>query len=431
MTDSELPADTDVLVIGAGANGLFTAWNLARRGVRVTICEKGEVAAESSSRAFGWISGLLLDPSKTELSLLSLREWAGAEAATGNTGFRTDGLCYFGSSDSEIGAYEEWRDLVAPDGYTGIEILDRSGVKKRFPNMTKEWLGGIVAHGDGCIEPKLAIPAIADAARQAGVKIVSLCAVRGLDWQGGKINGAITEKGKIRAQKVVFAGNLWSRLFLGREGINIPQLYAIMTMGSTTVAPNGPIGCGGQEDWAWRKQQDGAYSLGRLRGQSIPVTRDILSLFPKFIPMMKMELHNIRPSFGMQTRQDFFWPRKWSMDEPGVFEKFRIYNPPVNTTVPEKSLYLNKKNISGFSDAGIVETWSGAITFTPDNLPIAGKIANHDALYILTGCSYGLTWAPALGRMLAEMIVGQKPCLNPAPYRLERFFDGSPIVVKA
>ena len=49
-----LPQETDVVVIGGGVVGVFTAYYLARRGVKVALLEKGRVAAEQSSRNWGW-----------------------------------------------------------------------------------------------------------------------------------------------------------------------------------------------------------------------------------------------------------------------------------------------------------------------------------------------------------------------------------------
>jgi len=50
-----LPEKVDVVIIGAGVIGMFTALYLARLGKSVFVCEKGRVAGEQSSRNWGWI----------------------------------------------------------------------------------------------------------------------------------------------------------------------------------------------------------------------------------------------------------------------------------------------------------------------------------------------------------------------------------------
>jgi glycine/D-amino acid oxidase-like deaminating enzyme len=424
----KIPTATDVVVIGAGASGLFTAWNLAKWGINVTVCEKGEVGAEASSRAFGWISGLLLDPCKLELSQQSLELWNEAQSEFGELGFRSNGLCFLAESEEELGYFESWRDQARSSRYRDIEVLAPEGVTQLLRHSTRQWTGAIWARSDGSVEPKLLPAVVAEGARRRGVKIIQNCAVRGLDLAGGRIAGVVTEHGRIQAQRVVFAGNVWSRLFCGNLGVNVPQLYVLMSMGCTHPLADGPTCSGGQEHWAWRRQIDGAYSLGRLRGQRLPVTRDCIQLFSKFLPALKAEARNVHLSFGKEARRDLFWPRTWSLDQPSVFERIRIFDPVADERPSERSLQLNAVNSRAFRGAAIAETWAGAVTLTPDNLPIAGAVEQIPGLYLLTGCSYGLTWAPVLGRMIADLISNQAPTIDPSPYRLNRFFDGTPII---
>ena len=425
----KIPEESDVVIIGAGVNGLMAAWFLLRNGLSVTICEKGEVGGESSGRAFGWISGLLLDPSKMELSSQSLRLWGEIQQEI-ELGYRVGGLCYLASSEEEMTYYEGWQGSVRDSGYPGVSLLNPAGVAARFPSATKRWPGGIVGAQDGSIEPKLAAPEIAKALREKGVRIVQQCAVRGIEKSAGRVSGVYTEHGVVKTQTVIFAGNFWSRLFCGNLRINVPQLYAIMSMGSAANIVDGPVGNGGQEDWAWRRQIDGAYSLGTLRGQRVPVTRDSIRLFSKFVPMMKAEAANVHKTIGMDAWRDLMFPRRWRCDQETIFERVRVFDPPTDNRAPAGSLRLNSSNFSGYENAILEETWAGAITITPDNVPIASAVAELPGFYLITGCSYGLTWAPALGRMIAQLIMNETPQLDPEPYRLNRFFDGSPIVVK-
>ena len=424
-----IPPACDVVVIGAGASGMLTAWNLAARGLSVTVCEKGEVGAEASSRAFGWISGLLLDPCKHELSQQSLELWNEAQTEAGEFGYRTNGLCYLAETKEELGFFEAWRDGALSSRYRDIEVLDALGVERLLPNSTRKWFGGIWARSDGSIEPKLVAASLADGARRRGVKIVQQCTVRGIDLAAGRVAGVVTEHGRIRTPSVVYAGNVWSRLFFGNLGIDVPQVYVLMSMGCTRSSlADGPTCSGGQEQWAWRRQIDGAYSLGRLRGQRLPVTRDCIQLFSKFIPALKAEARNVHLSFGKDARRDLFWPRSWPLDQPGIFEQSRIFDPAPDNRPSEQSLRLNAENSTAFRGTALGEIWAGGVTITPDNLPIAGPIEKIPGLYLITGGSYGLTWAPVLGRMVADLITRRTPTLDPSPYRLSRFFDGSPII---
>ena len=61
-SDPELPARTTVVIVGGGIIGVCTAFFLARDGIPVVLCEKGEIAAEQSSRNWGWCRKMGRDP---------------------------------------------------------------------------------------------------------------------------------------------------------------------------------------------------------------------------------------------------------------------------------------------------------------------------------------------------------------------------------
>ena len=74
-SDPSLPEKTAVLVIGGGIIGTATAFFLARKGVPVVLCEKGEIGAEQSSRNWGWCRKMGRDPREIPLVIESLRLW--------------------------------------------------------------------------------------------------------------------------------------------------------------------------------------------------------------------------------------------------------------------------------------------------------------------------------------------------------------------
>ena len=75
-----LPTRADAVVIGAGIIGICTALELAERGLSVVVVEKGEVAAEQSSRNWGWCRQMGRDAREIPLVLESLKIWHGINA---------------------------------------------------------------------------------------------------------------------------------------------------------------------------------------------------------------------------------------------------------------------------------------------------------------------------------------------------------------
>jgi sarcosine oxidase subunit beta len=76
------------------------------------------------------------------------------------------------------------------------------------------------------------------------------------------------------------------------------------------------------------------------------------------------------------------------------------------------------------AEATIERSWAGLYDMTPDAHPILGEIA--DGVYAACGFSgHGFMQSPAVGRALAEEILGESPSLDLGPYRLDRFESGT------
>src|SRR5436189_6120160 len=110
-SDTTLPAKADVVVIGGGIIGTSAALELAERGISVVLCEKGKIAAEQSSRNWGWCRKMGRDPRELPLIIESLRLWQGMnELVEAETGFRQAGIMYLAQTPAELGQLEGWLD---------------------------------------------------------------------------------------------------------------------------------------------------------------------------------------------------------------------------------------------------------------------------------------------------------------------------------
>ena len=129
----ECPDAVDVVVIGAGVIGVCTAWNLAKAGVRVFLCEKGRVAGEQSSRNWGWIRQLGRDPAELPIMMESRRIWQSLSADVGeDLGYREHGIIYLASSEKKMAARESWIE-VARQHHLDTQMINRAAVEKQIP----------------------------------------------------------------------------------------------------------------------------------------------------------------------------------------------------------------------------------------------------------------------------------------------------------
>jgi len=102
-TSPTLPSEADVVVIGGGVVGVFTAYYLARSGVKVALVEKGRIAAEQSSRNWGWCRQQNRDARELPMATKSLELWDKIAEETGeDPGFRRCGLLYLSQDEAEI-----------------------------------------------------------------------------------------------------------------------------------------------------------------------------------------------------------------------------------------------------------------------------------------------------------------------------------------
>jgi glycine/D-amino acid oxidase-like deaminating enzyme len=73
----------------------------------------------------------------------------------------------------------------------------------------------------------------------------------------------------------------------------------------------------------------------------------------------------------------------------------------------------------------VAESWAGLIDVTPDAVPVIGGVSHMPGLFIATGFSgHGFGIGPGAGRLAADLVAGDTPIVDPAPFRFERFTEG-------
>ncbi|RUW28105.1 FAD-binding oxidoreductase, partial [Mesorhizobium sp. M1A.F.Ca.IN.020.06.1.1] len=116
-TSGELPQSADAVVIGGGIVGVFAAYYLARRGLKVALVEKGRIGAEQSSRNWGWCRQQNRDARELPMATRSLDLWECFAAESGqDTGFRRCGLLYLSNDEAELAGWARWRDFARTAG---------------------------------------------------------------------------------------------------------------------------------------------------------------------------------------------------------------------------------------------------------------------------------------------------------------------------
>jgi len=425
-SDPALPAEVDVVVIGAGIIGVSAAYALAKAGHRVALVEKGVVAGEQSSRNWGWCRVLNRDLREIPLMQHSMELWDRLPREIGaDMGFRRAGLTYVTKDPAQLAAWQAWLETAQPY-QVQARMIDAAEAKERTPGHAGAWIGGVVSPADGRAEPAMAAPALAKAARGLGVTLHQNCAVRGLDIQGGRISGVFTEKGRVRCQAVVLAGGAWASMFLRRHGIDMPQSSVHSTVFATTPAKQVSPGPLVTPDFILTPLLDGGYLVAAKARGRLELTPAGIRYARQFLPSLRANWKMVELRLGRSFIEgpDALHGR-WSFDAPTVFERMRVLEAAPKMSVIKPAL---REIVAAYPElAGIraARIWAGWIDTTPDAIPVISKVAGLPGLVVAAGFTgHGFGIGPAAGRLAADLVMDAPAIVDPAPFRLQRFAPG-------
>jgi glycine/D-amino acid oxidase-like deaminating enzyme len=425
-SDDALPPRADVVIVGGGIIGTSTALFLAQKGVSVALCEKGHIAGEQSSRNWGWCRKMGRDPRELPLIIESLRQWQGMnELVETETGFRQAGIMYLAQTQAELDQLEAWLEH-ARQYQLDTRILSRSEAAELMPGLTGTWTGALYTASDGKAEPQRAAPAIAEAARRLGAGILTQCAVRGIETSGGRVSSVVTEKGRIACGSVVLAGGAWSRLFCGNLGIELPQLKVLASVMRTEPLEGGPEISASGGLFGFRKRMDGGYTVATLGVRTIDLVPDNFRLFSEYLPAARLHWKKLRFRVGRRWVEEWRTPRRWALDAPSPFEAMRVLDPDPDPFVIDRARTAVAAALPLFRNMVVAESWGGMIDVMPDAIPVISPVDSLPGFFIATGFSgHGFGIGPGAGKLVADMVAGDPTLVEPMPFRLTRFTDGS------
>jgi len=423
-----IPASAEVVIIGGGIVGVSTAWFLAKQGVNVVLCEKGHIAGEQSGRNWGWVRVQARDTREMPMIIESMNIWRGLADEIGeDVGYAETGCLFAASTDAQLEDFSAW--LETADEY-GLDtrIISAAELAQHVRGSTVEWRGGLYTASDGRAEPHKAAPAIARAAERKGARILTACAVRGIETESGRVSAVVTEHGTIRTSVVLCAAGAWSSMFCRSLGISLPQLKVRGTVARTAPADSVLDGNLFDDHLGIRRRQDGGYTVAHGTILDHPITPTTIRYAFKFLPALMQEHKGLRLSIGHDFIDEWRTPKSWALDDTSPFEKTRVLNPEPNPRAV-KSIRKNiDKVFPRLADTEIVEVWAGMVETSPDVVPIIEETQSIPGFHIATGFSgHGFGIGPGAGKAIAGMLTGNDSGIPLDEFRLSRFFDGTPI----
>lgn len=420
------PPAADVVVIGGGIVGVCAALFAARRGHSVALVEKGVIGGEQSSRNWGWVRQQNRDIAEIPMAQHSLRMWEELQAETNeDLGFRRKGLVYVTRSQADVALWENWAQVAKPFGVQ-TRMLSAKEAQEMSPGSALPWVGGVHSPTDGRAEPRLACPALARLAMRHGAAIVENCAARGLEMQGGRVSGVVTEMGTIRTQSVICANGAWASMFLRHHGVSLPQASIRATSFRTSPVAGVTEGGISTPKFTFRRREDGGFTVGLSGRGRLEIAPQGLRYAREFWPMFKSRFDKISIRLGRSFIEGPEAWSTWSLDQVSPFERVRVLDPAPQQSLIDQALAAIVEAYPQLAGIRAVESWGGAIDWTPDGLPVIAPIAALPGFVLAAGFSgHGFGTGPASGHLAADLALGDPPIVDPTPFRHERLIDGT------
>jgi len=419
-TDPKGNMKSDILIIGSGVIGLACAYELSKRGASVTVIDKSEPGLGCSYGNAGWITpcfalplpmpGMmlksikwLLDPlsplyikpepslfllewllkflqamhvrtaqrsiaALTELSKFSLQEYSKISQELGDPfHFTQKGLLMVGQTQQGVDTAVQEMNLVGERGIPG-KFLSDSEIKSLEPAITGPLKGGVYFPSEAHAEPFQVVQALAQGAIRNGVKILSSTEAFDFTQMNGKITSIRTTRGVIEANQFVLATGSWSHHLAKRLKLHVPVMggkgYS-MILKSLNPSPQIPI---------------------LIVDKKIAIT-----------------------------------PREGTIRLAGTLELVN-QDFSINSRRVDAIIHGSRQCLNVPDNPEIIELWRGLRPCTPDGVPIIGYAKSFSNLFVTTGHQMlGLQSAPGTARLAADLLTGQQPIFDPAPFRVDRF----------
>jgi glycine oxidase len=224
-----MAAGLRVAVIGGGIIGCATALELARRGCRVTLLERGAPGSEASSAAAGLLAPLGSSPDPGPFNRLAIESWrlypgvvAELRDLTGvDVEHMTAGTLYPVAGAREIAAARErlaWP--LAPE--FGIEMVEGSELQALEPALGKDVTAARLVRGDHWVNNQRLVTAYALAAAARGVTVRTGALVERIVIEGGRARGVVVDGEPLHADAVLLAAGAWSGALAAGIGARLP-----------------------------------------------------------------------------------------------------------------------------------------------------------------------------------------------------------------
>lgn len=374
-TAGEVPARTDVAIIGAGFTGLSAARTLAKRGVNVVILEANSIGWGASSRNGGMVlTGLKLSPetlSKRYGMELTRKMYAASLASIDlveqivredniTCDFSRCGHLEVACKPSHFDSYARSVETIAREFNHQLRVIPRVELADEIGSSI--YHGGIVDDSSAGVNPARYVSGLAAAALTAGARIFHNATVQQIapaSNNGSRSLTLQTTRGNVKADNVLIA-----------------------TSGYTSSA------------------------TPALRKKIIPIGSFIITTEPLSDSLAR----ELSPRNRMiYDSKHYLYYYRLTPDNRMLFGGRAAFFPETKNTIRRSAEILRRGMIDVFPqlrDTKLAHAWGGTLDFCFDTMPHSGQM---DGIYYALGyAGHGVAMATYLGAKIAEHICGDE-----------------------
>lgn len=393
-----LPTAADAVVVGGGVVGAFTALELAKRGLRPLLLEKGTIGCEQSSRNWGYIRQQGRDDPEIPLMVEAHGAWAAFEETHGRPiGWAERGNLRLVADSGDLDWYRDWAVKGNANGVPA-RLLDDGDLASVLPRAQGRWAGAMFTPNDGQAEPGLATQAVAAAAVDQGAVLRTGVTVDSILVSDGRVIGVATPAGVVSTPRVIVCGGIWTRRLLAPLGLNLPMQWVRLTVAETAPTTDFPdIPAVWSPAVAFRKTAHGTILFAASQRADVDATLSALNNVRTFLPTLS---HNLR-TFQVSINRAAWLDARTHLDSA---QRYRHWDPRPNPKSVRLGYEALLRIYPELSAIPVARSWGGYIDGTPDNLPVLSTVPQLQGLTIGAGFSgHGFGLSPASGRVLADL----------------------------
>jgi glycine/D-amino acid oxidase-like deaminating enzyme len=355
------------IVVGAGVVGAACAEALAEAGLAVSVVEPSFPGAGATGAAMGHV--VVMDDSEAQFALTSLsrRLW---KERTLPADLEDDpcGTLWVAADEEEMAHVRRKAAFYAARGETAA-VLDRADLRECEPALRPGLAGALLVPGDRVLYPPAAARLLLERARGLGAAV-----------RTGETVDAVA-RGRARC-----AGR-WQEadLVVVAAGADSPRLVP-----GLPVVPR--------------------------KGHLVITDR-----YPGFLRHQVVELGYLRSAHTLTAESVAFnvQPRRSGQLLVGSSRELVGFDTSINRPLCARMLRRAQEFLPGLARLRALRTWTGFRPATPDKLPLVGEW--EPGLWVATGHEgLGVTTAPGTARLLADLVLGRTPPIDPAPFHPRR-----------